>query len=74
MPTANSSTRSTPPTLALSWNSVTGRTYTVLTRTALDVPWESTPLAVLPGTGSPLSLTLSQDAPTRFYCVQVDFE
>ncbi|MGN0856274.1 MAG: thrombospondin type 3 repeat-containing protein [Candidatus Spyradenecus sp.] len=68
------STRSTTPTLTLSWNSVTGRTYTVLTRTALDVPWESTPLAILPGTGSPLSLTLSQDAPTRFYCVQVDFE
>lgn len=68
------STRSTTPTLTLSWNSVTGRTYTVLTRTALDAPWESTPLAVLPGTGSPLSLTLSQDAPTRFYCVQVDFE
>ena len=65
---------STEPNLTLSWNSVTGRTYTVLTRTALDAPWESTPLAVLPGTGSPLSLPLSQDAPTRFYCVQVDFE
>ena len=69
-----SNARSTEPNLTLSWNSVTGRTYTVLTRTALDAPWESTPLAVLPGTGSPLSLPLSQDAPTRFYCVQVDFE
>ncbi|MCI6590481.1 MAG: hypothetical protein MSB12_05275 [Lentisphaeraceae bacterium] len=68
------STHSTTPTLTLSWNSVTGRTYTVLTRTALNVPWESPPLAVLPGTGSPLSLTLSKDASTRFYCVQVDFE
>ncbi|MGN0886252.1 MAG: thrombospondin type 3 repeat-containing protein [Candidatus Spyradenecus sp.] len=68
------SARSAEPTLTLSWNSLTGRTYTVLTRTALDVPWESTPLAILPGTGSTLSLPLPQDAPTRFFCVQVDFE
>lgn len=62
------------PTLMLSWPSLPGRTYTVLTRTALNAPWESTPLAILPGTGEPLAIPLPQDATSRFFCVQVDFE
>ena len=64
--------RSAETALTLSWPSLTGRTYTLLTRTALDAPWESTPLAILPGTGSTLSVSLPQDAPTRFFCVHVD--
>lgn len=58
--------------LELSWQSVKGRTYTVLTTPDLTAGWNTTPYAVLEGTGERLSVRISQHDTIRFFKVSIE--
>lgn len=64
--TTNNSTQ-----LELSWMSVKGRTYTVLTTEQLTTGWNDTPYAVLEGTGERLSVILPQGKTAQFFKVSI---
>ncbi len=62
-----------PGTLALAWQSVSGRRYTVeATPTLLPPDWQPLPGHTdIPGTGAPFSIDLPSDQPSCFFRIRV---